>query len=155
MFVASEVTKTAKTALMKIPGAPLTLVVERFDRLVAGGSLRRVHQEDCAQALGLHPDETTIALSPMYDVVPAAEITPLVVDMGMRIDGQIRLDLVGHEQLRNEAVSWGLPSRRVDVLLEDFADMLREGIESASEIYPEAGERHRAAALARLKRASR
>ena len=32
------------------------IVVERYDRTKLGGSVRRVHQEDVCQAMGLHPD---------------------------------------------------------------------------------------------------
>lgn len=35
----------------------LTLVVERYDRAVVDGELRRIHQEDCCQALGLYPGD--------------------------------------------------------------------------------------------------
>lgn len=43
------------TAVLHLPGAPETLVVERFDRMRVGGGVVRIHQEDCAQALGLDP----------------------------------------------------------------------------------------------------
>lgn len=32
-----------------------TLIVERYDRMQTGGIWRRIHQEDCCQALGVHP----------------------------------------------------------------------------------------------------
>ncbi len=32
------------------------LVVTRYDRLLLHGEMRRVHQEDCCQALGIHPE---------------------------------------------------------------------------------------------------
>jgi serine/threonine-protein kinase HipA len=38
-----------------IGGIP-TLIVERYDRIQRGGRWHRVHQEDCCQALGVHPD---------------------------------------------------------------------------------------------------
>jgi len=216
MAAASLVTPTAKTALLEIDGAPLTLVVQRFDRIVVDGVFRRIHQEDCAQAMGLsphqkyaasgtprrndptflqitsllknyaedpleqmeqllcqvfvnvvlgntdahaknyaflHPDENTIALSPMYDVVPATEITPQVTEMGMRINGRIRLDRIEYEQILNEAVSWGLPQRHAAAVLKDVADKLREGVEQASKLYPQAARHHKDAALDRLRRA--
>lgn len=55
MAVASRAARCAKTALLRIDGAPTTLVVERFDRARRDGALVRVHQEDCCQALGLPP----------------------------------------------------------------------------------------------------
>jgi serine/threonine-protein kinase HipA len=36
-------------------GEESAIVVERYDRLPAGGQLIRIHQEDMAQALGVHP----------------------------------------------------------------------------------------------------
>jgi len=38
-------------------GNQRVLVVERYDRIRAGDSIRRVHQEDMCQALGVHPDQ--------------------------------------------------------------------------------------------------
>src|SRR2546421_1062909 len=38
-----------------IGGIP-TLIVERYDRIQREGHWHRVHQEDCCQALGVHPD---------------------------------------------------------------------------------------------------
>jgi serine/threonine-protein kinase HipA len=38
-----------------IGGLP-TLIVERYDRVHQTGQWHRVHQEDCCQALGIHPD---------------------------------------------------------------------------------------------------
>ena len=37
-------------------GSIPTLIVERYDRFERGGRWHRVHQEDCCQALGVHPD---------------------------------------------------------------------------------------------------
>lgn len=34
----------------------VAVAVERFDRYRAGGTVRRIHQEDLCQALGVHPD---------------------------------------------------------------------------------------------------
>ena len=213
MAAASMVTPTAKTALLEVDGAPLTLVVQRFDRTEKNGVFNRIHQEDCAQAMGLspnqkyaasgtprrndptllwitsllknyaenpleqmeqllcqvfvnivlgntdahaknyaflHPDENTISLSPMYDVVPATEITPQVVEMGMRVNGRIRHDRIEYEQILNEAVSWGLPHRQATTVLKGAADKLREGIEQASKLYPQAARRHKDATLTRL-----
>ena len=237
MAAASLATPTAATALLEIEGAPLTLIIERFDRRKRDGFLSRtqqedfaqlssrilkvdcaqplvrIHQEDCAQAMGLrpadkyaasssprrndpsfqriasllsayssspleqleqllgqmtvnvalgntdahaknyaflHPDEDTIALAPLYDVVPAAEITPQVVAMGMRIDGRIRLDRIEHEQLLHEAHAWGLPLKRAATVVSETTERLIAGIDRASELYPEAGKRHHEAALKRL-----
>ena len=55
MEVARHVTETAGSAILDLPDAPSTLVVERFDRVETERGLVRLHQEDCAQALGIEP----------------------------------------------------------------------------------------------------
>jgi serine/threonine-protein kinase HipA len=47
------VTKSFVIQAGRIP----TIVVERYDRLMVNGILRRIHQEDICQALGLHPNQ--------------------------------------------------------------------------------------------------
>ena len=46
--------RTARTSVRTFAGE-LAIVVERFDRATVAGRLRRVHQEDFAQALAVHP----------------------------------------------------------------------------------------------------
>jgi len=36
-------------------GGVRTLIAERYDRIRSGGRWQRIHQEDCCQALGIHP----------------------------------------------------------------------------------------------------
>lgn len=55
MTAARRAARCSEVALLKPAGAPLSLVVRRFDRIEEEGVLRRVHQEDCCQALGLPP----------------------------------------------------------------------------------------------------
>lgn len=55
MTAASAAARCAQVELLRLPDAPLTLMVERFDRQCQGDSLTRRHQEDCCQALGLPP----------------------------------------------------------------------------------------------------
>lgn len=212
MEVARHVTEAARSALLDLPDAPPTLLVERFDRIETERGLVRLHQEDCAQALGIEPgrkyaatasptksdptyqgiadllsryavdsleerkrllkhlfvntvlgntdahaknyallhDDDTIRLAPLYDVVPALEITPNVLFMGLRIDGRIRIDRIARENIEAEARSWGLPARVVDEVLGRAAEDVRHGVAIASELYPEAGVRHAAPALRRL-----
>ncbi|MCL2808028.1 MAG: HipA domain-containing protein [Coriobacteriia bacterium] len=213
MAVASIVTPTAQTALLDIEGAPITLMIRRFDRRHDDGKLCRIHQEDCAQAMGLgplqkyaasgtpkksdpsylriatllksysvdpeeqlkqllsqmivnavlgntdahaknyaylHPDESTICLAPLYDVVPAREITPRVVDMGMRIGGRIRIDRIGYEQVIDESTSWGLSSAVSQIVLQETLEGIREGITYANKLYPKPGTLHTQPTLKRL-----
>ncbi len=64
MTAAGFATKASKIALLKLDDAPPTLVVERYDREIsAAGKVKRLHQEDACQALGL-PIERKYASSP-------------------------------------------------------------------------------------------
>lgn len=57
MTAASAAAETARVALLELPDAPPTLVVERYDRMGSSwpDDITRVHQEDGCQALGLPP----------------------------------------------------------------------------------------------------
>lgn len=57
MTAAARVTLTADIELLELAGAPKTLVVTRFDRTTVDGRPTRLHQEDGAQAMGIHPDK--------------------------------------------------------------------------------------------------
>ena len=70
--------------------------------------------------------------------------------MGLRIDGRIRIDRIGRENVEAEARSWGLPARVVGEVLEKAVEDVRLGIANAGELYPQAGARHAAPALDRL-----
>jgi len=52
---AASATPTARASLLVAAGHRPTLVVERFDRIVDGARITRVHQEDGCQLLGLPP----------------------------------------------------------------------------------------------------
>ena len=66
-----------------------------------------------------------VCLAPLYDVVPALEITPNVLFMGLCIDGRIRIDRIERENIVAEARSWGLPARVVDEVLGKAAEDVR------------------------------
>ena len=57
MTVARNVTATADVDVLRLDGAPPTLVVTRFDRQGVGVSTIRTHQEDGAQSLGVPPEK--------------------------------------------------------------------------------------------------
>ena len=213
MTAASFATETARVALLEAEAAPSTLIVERYDRAHRDGALVRIHQEDCAQALGiepkrkyctvsspkksdptfakiaellkryaidpelemacllrqmvvnvalgnvdahaknyalLHPSEATVKMAPLYDVVPAREITPQVLNMGLRIGNQIKLDSVSRDEVIQEARSWGLAMRIAEAVVSEALDALRLGIERANDRYPDAGDVHAEPALKRM-----
>lgn len=220
MRVAAHVTPAARVALLKLDGAPPTLCVERFDRVLDGEGtpVRRIHQEDCAQALGvdvdrkyatqgspkksdpsfrriamlfdtycedsheqllrlfdqmvvnvvlgntdahaknysiMHPRPGWIALSPLYDVVPAAEITPGVRHMGMRIANQLSIDKVERKHLLAETNGWGLSEGALEERLDRDLELLVEGMSLESVYFPRAAARHERPAIARAKRLMR
>ncbi|MBC2890054.1 type II toxin-antitoxin system HipA family toxin [Gordonibacter massiliensis (ex Traore et al. 2017)] len=213
MVAARHATDTAESALYRLRDGTPVLVIRRYDRKLEQGSVIRMHQEDCAQALGLGPEQKYaaersarksdptfrgiaallsayaldphaqmltllrqmtvnlvlgntdahaknyslvhdakggVSLSPLYDVVPAREITPHVLTLGMRVDGRIRADRIDREHVIGEATSWGLSARVVGRVLDEVLDDIDKGVTAASLLYPEAGGRHAAAAKRRI-----
>ena len=47
--------KVAQTRIQRFDGEP-ALIVTRYDRMSQGDEVLRIHQEDCCQALGVHPE---------------------------------------------------------------------------------------------------
>ncbi len=90
------------------------------------------------------------ALAPLYDVVPIAEVEPRTKFLSMRINGLIQPELVGKADVAAEAANWGLDSEEAQSVVDDVLAKLEEGILAASEMYPDAGARHEAAALNRI-----
>lgn len=215
MTVAAHITDAAKTAIASIPGAPPTLVVERFDRIWQNGTLHRLHQEDCCQALGLspyskyasassvkksdpslagiarlldkyannpmkekerlfahmvtnlvvgntdahaknygfiHPDDYTIAMAPLYDVVPAREVTPNVQEMGMRIGGRIVAGRIGRSQVLEEGQAWGISSGRAARMLDALLSKAEAALAFAGRRYPRAAQLYAAPTFERIEK---
>ncbi len=59
MRVAGKAARCSRVALLELEGAPPTLAVERYDRASADWpkDIKRIHQEDACQALGLDPSD--------------------------------------------------------------------------------------------------
>ncbi len=57
LAVASAATLSASAEYLAPAGHRPTIIVERYDRLVEGGVVRRLHQEDGCQVLGLPPEQ--------------------------------------------------------------------------------------------------
>lgn len=215
MRVAGAVTPTARVALLDLEGAPPTLCIERFDRARGQGWVARLHQEDCAQALGIEPERkyasqgspkkgdpsfkriaallgryatdaeaetwklfdqmavnvslgntdahaknysllrptvSTVALAPLYDVVPAREVTPDVRAMGMRVANQITLERVGCKELLDEGASWGLSRPQMEDRLERLMEGLLRAMGRVRDVFPTAAGRHEALARERIAR---
>lgn len=202
MKVASTVARCARVWLLEIEQTPLTLMVERFDRVWVKGEQQRVHQEDCCQALGLPPEKKyagiqeargddpsyldiakllrkyaanpereitelfrqmvvnlaigntdahaknyaflykkigTPEMSPLYDVVPVVDIEPKAQYLSMRIGNEIEAAKVRREHLVAEGIAWGMAPQEVNNLLDITLSNLEQGIEKATEMYPEIG----------------
>ncbi len=93
-----------------------------------------------------------VSLSPLYDVVPALEITPGIRHMGMRIANQIAIAKVGRDELLLEARSWGLSKESLIKRLDADLENLAAGLQQARADYPQAAERHEAPTLERMSR---
>lgn len=56
LHAAGAATPSAHASLLEVPGHRATVVVERYDRVLRGGGIERIHQEDLCQVLGLPPE---------------------------------------------------------------------------------------------------
>ena len=135
-------------ALLRYAADPATELEALFRQMVVNVALGNTDAHGKNYAL-IHEGDV-VRLSPLYDVVPALEIAPGALAMGMRIDGRIRIDRIGGEQLVDEGAQWGLGRRRASLLLADSLDRLVAGVERANDRYPQAGERHGGPALERI-----
>lgn len=70
LALASQVTSTASARVDHALGASPTLVVTRYDRVMVEGRVRRRHQEDLCQVMGLFP-EAKYAEPPMKPSKPS------------------------------------------------------------------------------------
>jgi serine/threonine-protein kinase HipA len=55
LMLARRVDLAAASTESVVIGGVRTLIAERYDRIRRGGRWQRIHQEDCCQALGIHP----------------------------------------------------------------------------------------------------
>lgn len=81
MASASHAARCSHVAILDLPDAPATLVVERYDRIADNeGDVIRLHQEDACQALGLAPERKYASGdSPKGDDPSYAAIAKLLV----------------------------------------------------------------------------
>ena len=101
MSVAGCAARASRVALLDLEDAPLTLVVERYDRDGEGEDVVRIHQEDCCQALGIAPSgkyagtdrargsdptyQKIVALLTTYAANPRAELDELLRQMTVNL----------------------------------------------------------------------
>ena len=101
MTVAGCAARASRVVLLDLEEAPLTLVVERYDRDGEGEDVTRIHQEDCCQALGIAPSgkyagtdkargndptyQKIAALLTTYAANPRAELDELLRQMTVNL----------------------------------------------------------------------
>ena len=100
----------------------------------------------------LYREPMVPALAPLYDVVPVAEVEPRTDCLSLRVNGLIRPEQVLRKDVISEAVSWGLEEDEALAVLDETLKKLQDGIHAASDLYPEAGKRHEARTLKRIKK---
>lgn len=86
----------------------------------------------------LHHAPGQVSLTPMYDLVPALYLNPAMLEMGLRIDGVLRIDRVSRERIAHEASSWSLPPASVEREIDATLVRLRVGVDAAVARFPEA-----------------
>lgn len=122
-----------------------------FDQMVVNVALGNTDAHAKNYSL-IHAAAQGVSLSPLYDVVPASEITPGVRHMGMRIANQIEIAKVGRAELLAEAEGWGLSRSELEKRLDADLEALASGLRQARIDYPQAAERHEGFALERMAR---
>ena len=86
----------------------------------------------------------------LYDVVPIAEVEPRTEFLSLRINGLIRPEQIMRNDIAAEAASWGIDDEEAQSIIGNVLIKLKDGIRAASEMYPDAGIRHEAAARERI-----
>jgi len=86
----------------------------------------------------LHDAPGQLRLSPMYDVVPATFVNPGQIEMGLRVDGVLRIDRVGAARIVAEARQWGMPESVATSTVVDTLEAIDRALAAASERYPKA-----------------
>jgi serine/threonine-protein kinase HipA len=82
--------RVADTSIQRFLGVR-ALVVRRFDRSSRNGSVVRIHQEDCCQALGIHPERKyEVDGGPGLEAIAALLRDVEIVDPQPDIDGLLR-----------------------------------------------------------------
>lgn len=85
----------------------------------------------------LHPSPGVIVLSPAYDVVPATFVNPGQLEMGLRIDGVLRIDRVTRSRIVAEGSSWGIPHELSTSIVDSTLSALPGAVVAANDRYPD------------------
>ena len=90
-------------------------------------------------------------LSPMYDVVPVRDIEPRARHMSLRVMNRIVADDITRADVIGEAALWGMDRSRAAAMVDERLARIEVSITKASALYPEAGSRHAAPTLERMR----
>jgi len=123
---------TAEVDLLELAGVPVALV-RRYDRLVRGGGIVRLHQEDLCQALGLLPstkyeEEGGPSFADALAVVRARSVEPLP-DAQQLVRWLVFVLLVGNADGHGKNLSF-VRGERGGVRLAPFYDLV------STRVYP-------------------
>lgn len=100
----------------------------------------------------LFADNAAVSMTPLYDVIPIAEVEPRTTVMSLRINGQLDPSIITRADIVAEATSWGIMSDRAEEIFDVCLNDLEEGFKQAAAMYPQAAQRHEAAAIKRIER---
>lgn len=102
----------------------------------------------------LHDKNHNIAMSPMYDVVPIAEVEPRTKYLSIRINSKIIPQDISYEDLVSEVNSWGLPIKNSKDIISECFDSISDGLKKANKLYPKASSIHKKPTENRLRKCS-
>lgn len=100
----------------------------------------------------LHDINSNIFMSPMYDVVPIAEVEPRTKYISIRINGKVEPQDISYSDLVKEINSWGLPLKTSKDVINECCELISEGLSKASKSFPKASKKHKSPTINRLKK---
>lgn len=90
----------------------------------------------------VHNSNHSVSMSPMYDVVPIAEVEPRTKYLSLRINHKIKPEEIFLEDIIFEIQSWGIPNKIAKSIINECCEKILDGISAFSNIYPFASYKH-------------
>ena len=84
----------------------------------------------------LHTGPRTVALSPLYDVVPTAWFLPVQARLALPVGGKWRIDEIERHHLLAEAAGWGVPEGEARRVITATLGAITAGVAGADERFP-------------------
>lgn len=100
----------------------------------------------------LHDKNSNVSMSPMYDVVPIAEVEPRTKYISIRINGKINPEDITRKDIEVEINTWGLSLQTSKHIVDECCELISEGMKRCCKIYPKASRKHKSATTNRLKK---